>query len=177
LIVVWDTNEDDLGTRIILREDDDLTIEQKGSIRFLENRRQMHQLYQKPTTYHSYHVEEGSRTKYRSPCKFINNRWYNIYWSNSGYWTDPTMKFTKYDYILNELALPPSIQTSEASEDESEDGDGATSPQQDSAGANSSSDDSQNREPVMECRTRWTICFPNPLTHTDDVPSTLFLLC
>jgi hypothetical protein len=80
-------------------------------------------------------------------CKFINNRWYGIYWSNSEYWTNPTMKFSKYDYILNEPALSPSLQPSEVSEDESEDEDGAMSPQQDSAGANSSSEDNQTREP------------------------------
>jgi hypothetical protein len=58
------------------------------------------------------------------------------------------MKFTKYDYILNELAFSSSLQPSEASKDKSEDEGGATSPQQDSAGANSFSEDNQTREPL-----------------------------
>jgi hypothetical protein len=57
------------------------------------------------------------------------------------------MKFFKYNYILNELALLPSLQPSEGSKDEREDEGGATSPQQDSAGANSFSEDNQTREP------------------------------
>jgi hypothetical protein len=105
-------------------------------------------LYQKPTVYYSFHEEEGSRTKYRSSCEFINNWWYSIYWSNNEYWTDPTMKFSKYNYIPNELALLLSVQPSETSKDESEDEGGATSPQQDSAEANSSSEDNQTREPL-----------------------------
>jgi hypothetical protein len=58
------------------------------------------------------------------------------------------MKFSKYNYILNELALTSSLQLSEASEDKSENEGGAMASQQDSARASSFSEDNQTREPL-----------------------------
>jgi hypothetical protein len=95
---------------IILRQEDDLTLEQKGRIHFLESKCSRRSLFPKPTVYQYYEEQFGKQV--RVPCEFINHHWYQIYWTHNEYCLHEEMKFSKYDYELNQIDLPESMRGS-----------------------------------------------------------------
>ena len=58
------------------------------------------------------YYEEQLGKQVRVPCKFINYCWYQIYWTHNEYCLYEEMKFSKYDYELNQIDLPKSMRES-----------------------------------------------------------------
>ena len=84
--------------------------EQKGRIRFLDSRRSRGSLFPKLTVYQYYEEQLGKQV--RVPYEFINHCWYQIYWTHNEYCSHEEMKFSKYDYELNQIDLPESMRGS-----------------------------------------------------------------
>jgi hypothetical protein len=85
----------------------------------LVDKRQAYQLFQKPDCYWALGEQrEPPRKRDRFPCKFIDHRWYKIQWENSEYWMEPSMKFTQYEFLNNEI--PDYPDSDSGSEDEGE---------------------------------------------------------
>jgi hypothetical protein len=97
-------------TLVIPQQEDDLTPEQKGRICFLDSRKPRGSLFPKPTVYQYYEEQLGKQVQV--PCEFINHRWYQIYWTHNEYCSHKEMKFSKYDYELNQIDLPESMRGS-----------------------------------------------------------------
>jgi hypothetical protein len=58
------------------------------------------------------YYEEQLGKQVRVLCEFINHCWYQIYWTHNEYCSHEEMKFSKYDYELNQINLPESMRGS-----------------------------------------------------------------
>jgi hypothetical protein len=59
-----------------------------------------------------WYYKEQLEKQVRVLCKFINYHWYQIYWTHGEYCSHEEIKFTKYDYELNQIDLPGSMRGS-----------------------------------------------------------------
>jgi hypothetical protein len=117
----------------------------RGRIRYLVDKRQAYQLFQKPDCYWALgEKREPPRKRTRFPCEFINHRWYRIKWKNSEYWTEPRMKFTQIDFLNNEIPDYPDFNN------DSDSGEETTTEEQEMAETTQDIVDSSNES---NCRT------------------------